>query len=428
MMIALVAAASLNLHAAVAAVAALRGEPHVVSAAAITSDAREVLTLENEDPLAPSARRRVVLVAAIGGGDEAGQAVVETVRWFKTSAPAALRRDWAMSAAPDTPPDQAARLARWAAFQAPDLIVELGPGGMATWSTEVLKPATAGLGDVPVAALAIDRDVTVAVAELLRKTAAERSPLHLALLARAARDPLAMARVLATHYPQQPIMSYIPSVAWVSMLRLAGITHEREWRDKVVDQTRGWIAGEKPLFGTQTPLTSVSGSMIFGEMKDVGNANALLAQAARLAEAVKDDGTYANGRGWTDDMFMATAVLVRSGRLDLAGRMLLQYAGRLQRPDGIFIHGVDGPIAWGRGNGFAAFGAMEALSAMPASDPLRPKDLGHVSAPDGGAENDAVARRHVARGDRRTRKLSRADGDGDDLQRDGSRHSSGLAR
>ena len=369
----LVVAASITLQTAVADVAALPGEPHTVSAAAIASDNRDLLTLESDDPLGPSSGRRVVVVAAIGAGDPAEQAVLETVRWFKTSSSAALRREWAVSAVPVATTDQGPRLARWAVFQAPDLIIELGAGGMATWSESVMKPAMAGLGDVPVVTLAIDRNVTVAVADLLKKTPVQRSSLHRALLARTARDPLAIARMLASRYPQQPIMSYIPSVAWVSMLRLTGITHERAWHDKVVEQTRGWTSGEKPLFGNQTPLTSVSGAMIFGEMKDVEQAKALLTEPARLAAALKDDGTYANGRGWTDDMFMATAVLVRTGQLDLAARMLIQYAVRLQRPDGIFMHGTDGPIAWGRGNGFAAFGAMEALSAMPATHPLRPK-------------------------------------------------------
>ena len=375
MLTTLVLAASISLQTAAAEVAALPGEPHTVSAAAIASDNRDLLTLEGEDPLGASSRRRVAVVAAIGAGEEGEQAVVQTVRWFKTSAPAALRREWALSAAPVATIDQASRLARWVVFQAPDLIVELGAGGMATWSESVMKPATAGLGDVHVATLAIDRNVSVAVADLLSKAPPQRSPLHAALLARAARDPLAVARVLASHYPQQPIMSYIPSVAWVSMLRLTAITHEREWRDKVVEQTRGWVSGEKPLFGNQTPLTSVAGAMIFGEMKDVAKADALLTEPRRLASAIKDDGTYANGRGWTDDMFMATAVLVRTGQLDLAARMLSQYAERLQRPDGIFMHGSDGPVAWGRGNGFAAFGAMEALSVMPASHPLRRKIL-----------------------------------------------------
>jgi rhamnogalacturonyl hydrolase YesR len=126
------------------------------------------------------------------------------------------------------------------------------------------------------------------------------------------------------------------------------------------------------LFGAQTPLTTVAGALIFGEMKDVDRSAALMAEPVRLASAVKDDGTYANGRGWTDDMFMATAVLVRADQVDLAARMLVAYAKRLQRPDGLFIHGTDGPWAWGRGNGFAAFGTAEVLSNLPPQHPLRP--------------------------------------------------------
>ena len=49
---------------------------------------------------------------------------------------------------------------------------------------------------------------------------------------------------------------------------------------------------------------------------------------------------------------------------DVVGRMLTAYAVRLQREDGLFIHGVDGPHAWGRGNGFAALGLTEALTYM----------------------------------------------------------------
>src|SRR5207302_9718891 len=80
------------------------------------------------------------------------------------------------------------------------------------------------------------------------------------------------------------------------------------------------------------------------------------------------------GQGWTDDMFMATAVLARSGAreghrddLDRAARLLASYASRLQRDDGLFNHAADGPAAWGRGNGFAAFGLVEALTAMDAT-------------------------------------------------------------
>jgi len=56
--------------------------------------------------------------------------------------------------------------------------------------------------------------------------------------------------------------------------------------------------------------------------------------------------------------------------------LLIAYAGRLQQKDGIFNHATDGPAAWGRGNGFAAFGLMETLTAMPAGHPSRAALLG----------------------------------------------------
>jgi unsaturated rhamnogalacturonyl hydrolase len=73
--------------------------------------------------------------------------------------------------------------------------------------------------------------------------------------------------------------------------------------------------------------------------------------------------------GWTDDMFMASSVLSRvasAEQVAVIGKLLTSYAGKLQRPDGIYIHATDGPHAWGRGNGFALLGVTEALTYLPA--------------------------------------------------------------
>ena len=77
-------------------------------------------------------------------------------------------------------------------------------------------------------------------------------------------------------------------------------------------------------------------------------------------------------------MFMAASVLARAsereGRpddLDKAARLVIDYASRLQRADGLYNHAINGPAGWGRGNGFAAFGVMETLTAMPQSHGMR---------------------------------------------------------
>ena len=58
-----------------------------------------------------------------------------------------------------------------------------------------------------------------------------------------------------------------------------------------------------------------------------------------------------------------------------AGRLLTSYAESLQRPDGLFIHALEGPHAWGRGNGFALLGVTEALTYLPDTWPDRARVL-----------------------------------------------------
>jgi len=71
-------------------VAALSGEPHIVSAAGVTRSDRPLLTIENPWPFEADARRRLVIVGGLDGDGRAARAVLSAVRWFKTRAPASL--------------------------------------------------------------------------------------------------------------------------------------------------------------------------------------------------------------------------------------------------------------------------------------------------------------------------------------------------
>ena len=81
------------------ATAALPGEPHALSAAGVTRTDQPLLTIENPAPFDTSTKRRLVIVGGLGGDVESANAVVAAVRWFKTNAPAAVRRDPAVIAA-----------------------------------------------------------------------------------------------------------------------------------------------------------------------------------------------------------------------------------------------------------------------------------------------------------------------------------------
>jgi hypothetical protein len=194
------------------------------------------------------------------------------------------------------------------------------------------------------------------------------------MAARLRRQPLDIALLLAKRYPETPSISYIPSVSWINTLRLSAIGGDASLKQKVLDQTKPWVSGEKKMFGDRIQLTAVAGAMVFAELSKMDGgapAGRLASEAAALAAAIKPDGIAQYGQGWTDDMFMASSILSRTGNVDAASKLLVSYAARLQRPDGLFNHAVDGPAAWGRGNGFAALGLMEALTAMPDQHPSR---------------------------------------------------------
>jgi rhamnogalacturonyl hydrolase YesR len=207
-----------------------------------------------------------------------------------------------------------------------------------------------------------------------------------------ARAPLDAARVLAARYPAAPIMSYIPALSWSGALRLSAITGDRQFAEKVRREMTPFLDGTTPAIAEPYLLTSLAGHLAFADLAAMEKDAAAGALARKAADFIlpADDGSLVRfPRQWTDDMFMASALLSRVGAVTgdprygaAVGRLLIAYAEQLQRPDGLFIHAKDGPHAWGRGNGFALLGLAEALEHLPANWPDRARVL-------------AIYRRHV---------------------------------
>jgi unsaturated rhamnogalacturonyl hydrolase len=181
------------------------------------------------------------------------------------------------------------------------------------------------------------------------------------------RQPLDVARVLAARYPETIAMSYIPALSWSGAVRLTALTNEPRWKEKARQQVEPFISGAKPTIGEPPELTALAGHVA---LIDLGETTAARA-AADLILSSDPAEPIRFGRGWTDDMFMATSLLARVAKPTLTdpysraiGRVLITYAGRLQRADGLFIHAPEGPFTWGRGNGFAALGLVEALTHL----------------------------------------------------------------
>jgi unsaturated rhamnogalacturonyl hydrolase len=186
-------------------------------------------------------------------------------------------------------------------------------------------------------------------------------------------EPLTIARILAARYPAQPSMSYIPALAWSSSLRLSELTGETQWREKAAKQMEAFTSDRAKAKAEPRRLTSLAAALAFADAWVLSRDSASQALAMEIAPLVMPqaaDELIRYQTGWTDDMFMASSVLARFASADqvaVLGRLLTTYAGKLQRPDGIFVHAADGPFAWGRGNGFALLGVTEALTFLPAS-------------------------------------------------------------
>jgi rhamnogalacturonyl hydrolase YesR len=200
-----------------------------------------------------------------------------------------------------------------------------------------------------------------------------------------ARSPLDIARVLAMRYPASPIMSYIPALSWWGAMRLSALTGDRQYAAKAHREMTPFLEGAKPAIAEPYLLTSLAGHLAFAHLAATEKDEKAAALARKAAEFIlpTDPGASVRfPRQWTDDMFMASSLLSRVGAMTneprygaAIGRLLITYAERLQRPDGLFIHAKDGPHAWGRGNGFAALGLADALEYLPAAWPDRARVL-----------------------------------------------------
>jgi rhamnogalacturonyl hydrolase YesR len=199
------------------------------------------------------------------------------------------------------------------------------------------------------------------------------------------RMPLQVARVLAMRYPETASMSYVPALSWSGTLRLSRLTGDAGLREKVRRELAPFLTGEKPAIAEPYRVSSLSAHLATADLATIEKDHAAAALARKAADIIlpqAEADLIRFGAGWTEDMFMASALLSRVGAHSgderyarVLGRMLVAYAGKLQRPDGLFVHAVDSPYAWGRGNGFALLGLTEALTHLPESWPDRARVL-----------------------------------------------------
>ena len=137
------------------------------------------------------------------------------------------------------------------------------------------------------------------------------------------RDPLEVAKVLAARYPAQPIMSYIPALSWSGQLRLSALTGDTQWREKALKDIAAFTSGGTPAIAEPYRLTSLAGALAFADAATLAGDKAAGELAAKVADVMMPDdvdGSVKFATGWTDDMFMAAAVLARTATPASRGR------------------------------------------------------------------------------------------------------------
>lgn len=301
---------------------------------------------------------------------------------------------------------------RWISFQAPDAVLEIAGGNRAVWrvppahaslgkalkalplvspdtlSMALSKEPASGLGTVPSLAVEAraEQGPEVLGAAFQAYAALPRSSLRQAVIRRLGRSPLEVATLLAARYPQQPSITYIPAVAWTAELRLARLKDDGALFNAVKQAAAPYLNGGQPSIQGDPDTTKLAGHMLFADLAELepdgptrDAYKKLAVEAADLYKPEKAGDPARFGRMWTDDMFMTYCLLGRAGKLtgdsayyNLIADTARSYIGKLQRPDGVFVHAPDGPHAWGRGNGFASLGLVEALTYLPENHPGRP--------------------------------------------------------
>lgn len=364
-------------------------------------------------------QNRLVIIAGLDGKKAGTAASLEFIRWWFSSAGESPRKGWQIAVVPSVfgvletapavsfppvkgffndPQNPASRYVwRWAAMTAPDLVVDLREASSMVCAVNTIAKeffpeseaaaadelagalgvaAPSGLAPVPAVRFEGNADVLVGGLRQIVSRNIPKSALRREMELRISREPLEIARVLAARYPASGGMSYIPALAWSGALRVSRLTGDPMFRDRAVSQMQPFLSGEKPALGKSPGLPAVAGHLAFSDWAAAERREDAAALARVAADSLIAPGDSSQvvpyATRWTDDMFMASSVLSRvagsSGEAMYAAavqRLLTTYSERLQQPNGVFVHVETSPFAWGRGNGFAAFGVMDALTHLP---------------------------------------------------------------
>jgi rhamnogalacturonyl hydrolase YesR len=205
----------------------------------------------------------------------------------------------------------------------------------------------------------------------------------------AGASPKEIGKKIATNmiprwlYPG-PGVHYAEDSTWYSALEFAKLTKDQALTDALIKRYDPWQTeeGQQKLVSWRRHVdTNIFGIVpleLYMRTKDPKYLVLGKKLADQQWENPTPDGLSPESRFWIDDAYMITILQVQAYRatrnkvyLDRAALEMAAYLNKLQKPNGLFFHGLEIPFYWGRGNGWVAGGMSELLTDLPKNHPQR---------------------------------------------------------
>ena len=187
-------------------------------------------------------------------------------------------------------------------------------------------------------------------------------------------------------------LTYLETCSGYGAVRFAGATGNQDLLAKVIARYQGIITTD----GTSLlPKPNHDDRSVFGilplEMYKVTQDPKYLALGLHYADvqfaALNPEGLSSESRYYIDDTFKISVMQMLAFRATgkpaytaNAVKQLTAYIDKFQQPNGLFFHGPDAHVFWGRGNGWAAAALAEVLLNLPPTDPAHDKIMASYKA------------------------------------------------
>jgi unsaturated rhamnogalacturonyl hydrolase len=260
---------------------------------------------------------------------------------------------------------------RWIGIHAPDMALIVGESGNAA-AEALSQSSVAFVGKIPARVVPAKSGILSSLASPVPISEA-----HMEINRRRSRSPRELAEELGKVYGHefgQP--TYISAMALVAQLRLGN-------EGEVLRLVDPFLSGSADSFARPSQSSLAAHLLFYDIARRTGDqrASSLVIRAAN--SGFTEDGSLRefmplNG-GWSDSVFMDIPILAKAGALsgdrkyfDMAARHFFYMQKIVGRPDGLYRHQASTDAAWGRGNGFPAFGLALTLTDFPKNHPDYP--------------------------------------------------------